>query len=105
MISPLLAFRCLARNGVDVDALFRRIESLVVRTLISVEPSVTGACRRYCAQVQTDPHGPLWDPYGAPMGPLWDPYAPPADPPAAATARRNHAHLSSSALMCSLTTS
>ena len=42
--------RCLARNGVDVDALFKRIDALVVRTLISVEPSVTAACRRYCAQ-------------------------------------------------------
>ena len=34
----------------DVDALFKRIDALIVRTLISVEPSVTAACRRYCAQ-------------------------------------------------------
>jgi len=39
--------RCLARNGVDVPALFSRIESLIVRTLIAVEPSVVSACRRY----------------------------------------------------------
>ena len=39
--------RCLARNGVDVEQLFRRIDALIVRTLISVEPSVTAACRRY----------------------------------------------------------
>ena len=44
--------RCLARNGVDVDALFARIDSLIVRTLIAVEPSVTQACRRYCAHKQ-----------------------------------------------------
>jgi hypothetical protein len=41
--------RCLARNGVDVEALWSRIDALVVRTLISVEPSVTAACRRYCS--------------------------------------------------------
>ena len=40
--------RCLARNGVDVEQVFARIDSLVVRTLIAVEPSVTAACRRYC---------------------------------------------------------
>ena len=39
--------RCLARNGIDVDTLFKRIDALVVRTLISVEPAVTAACRRY----------------------------------------------------------
>ena len=42
-------YRCLARNGVDVEALQARIDSLVVRTLIAVEPSVTAACRRYCS--------------------------------------------------------
>jgi tubulin polyglutamylase TTLL5 len=40
--------RCLARNGVDVEQVFARIDALVVRTLIAVEPSVTAACRRYC---------------------------------------------------------
>ena len=40
--------RCLARNGVDVPALFARIDALLVRTLIAVEPSVVSACRRYC---------------------------------------------------------
>jgi len=40
--------RCLARNGVDVPALFARIDALIVRTLIAVEPSVVSACRRYC---------------------------------------------------------
>ena len=40
--------RCLSRNGVNVDSLFQRIDSLIVRTLIGVEPSVTAACRRYC---------------------------------------------------------
>ena len=40
--------RCLARNGVDVEQVFARIDALIVRTLIAVEPSVTSACRRYC---------------------------------------------------------
>ena len=41
--------RCLARNGVDCAALFARINSLIVKTLVAVEPSVVACCRRYCA--------------------------------------------------------
>ena len=41
--------RCLSRNGVDVQALFNRIHSMIIKTLISVEPSVVGCCRRYAA--------------------------------------------------------
>ncbi|KAL1529326.1 hypothetical protein AB1Y20_000280 [Prymnesium parvum] len=40
--------RCLARGGVDVEALFARIDALVLKTLIAVELPVVSACRRFC---------------------------------------------------------
>jgi len=40
--------RCLARNTVDVAALFARIDALIVKTIIGVQPSVVNASRRFC---------------------------------------------------------
>ena len=40
--------RHLVRCGVDVGRLFGLVDEMVVKTLVSVEPSVTAACRRYC---------------------------------------------------------
>ena len=40
--------RRLAQSGIDVPALFAKIDALVLKTLIAVEPSVVAATRRYC---------------------------------------------------------